>query len=423
MRRGDILKKHTLDKHSKFQGKINKDTLAILNELYQVINGNLESISENTQKKVLKEIDSNKLQFRDLQLKLAIYYQRYYILIEKLLKEYRELNSEERNELIDYYLFDNRLKELNCIGLSYYYDCKFKRTQATLFRSDGKIEITPINYNESDNILILERIFNYCREHINKGNDKVILRSYSKCFGTVIFKYLSIIEGNKSVRLCIRPDSNVNVIVSDGRTMSLQKYIGSRPATNRIDFCIDMSNVRNKKRDNLTIWMKSFLGEDSCEIQKIHSPVSDKEVIMSFAPKNELYFDFKEDELVYLLYRYYRKYYEQNKKTEGEKFDDNFNGLIAELKKELSQNLNHYSEEDEIQKSKNIEQYIMNIEAYIKDADKLTVDKVNEVFDYINWDKESLSEDKDIDSVYKNETSNSNINIFKLLLHKFLINM
>lgn len=409
--------------HLNFKGKINPDTYDILEQMYSIGTDGDCSIDESIREKVLRNEEFIKLEKADIRLKIKIFYQRYCILIKELIKEYNVLSDDERKETVDYYLFDNRLKELNYLGLGFYYNCKFKKTQATLFRSDGKTIVTPICYNEYDGVLVLKEVFNYCREHINKGNNKVILRSYSKCFGTVLFKYLSIIDGNKSVRLCIRPKSDINVIIVDDVSMSLQKYINSQQGKSYINFCIDISSARNGKRDNLTLWMKNFLGEKSCEIQKLLSPVSDKEVIMSFIPVNELYLEFEEDELMYLLYRYYRKFYEVHNKSKADKFDENFNNLIEELKKVLSENLNSFAEEDKTQRTKNAEQYINRIESYIENPKKLTMDKINTVFDYINWDEENLNIDKDIESVYKNETSNSNINTFKLLLHKYLMNM
>lgn len=409
--------------HLNFNGKINPDTYEILEQMYCIGTDSDSHINQSIIGKVLRNEGYTKLEKADIRLKIKVFYHRYCILIKEILNEYNVLSDTEIKEIVDYYLFDNSLKELEYLGLGFFYNCKFKKSQATLFRSDGKTILTPICYKEYEGVLVLKEIFNYCREHINKGNNKVILRSYSKCFGTVLFKYLSIIEGNTSVRLCIRPKSDINEIVLDGKSMSLQKYIRSQQSRSKVDFCIDISSVRNGKRDNLTVWMKKFLGKESCEIQKLLSPVSDKEVIMSFMPDDEIDFNLKEDELMYLLYRYYRKYYEEHNKSKGDKFDENFNNIIEELMKVLSETLDDVSEEDKSQRAKNAKQYINKIKSYIENPKNLTMDKINQVFEYINWDEENLNIDKDIESVYKNETSNSNINVFKLLLHKYLMNM
>ena len=265
------------NRHENLKHKISDSTYEILEKLYYVAKLDNKKSCEylNREIDVLKEkvfkLDG-RLQSKDILLKSYILYNRLCILIEHLLDEYEDFNQSEKFEMIDYYLFDNRLKELNCTGLSWYYDCKFKPNSVRVFRSEGGIcnwENTKYNFGLESKIEVLKNIINNCREHINKGNYKIKLRSYSKSFGVVLFKYLSIPNGKSSVKLCFNEAVDTNVIILNNKPISLQRFIANEEKINSIDFCIDMTSVRNEKRDNLTRWMKSLLGDTSIEIQKM----------------------------------------------------------------------------------------------------------------------------------------------------------
>lgn len=399
------------NRHKKYKNKISDLTYAVLEKLYYVINHESNKSSEwmNQEIKDLKvnvfKINGN-LEAKDILLKSYVFYARYCILTEHLLSEYANLSSVDKIQIIDYYLFDNRLKELNCVGLSWYYDCKFKPSTVTAFRSEGGLcnwDNSQYNNFNSSRVDIMKSIINNCREHINTGNYKVKLRSYSKCFGIVLFKYLSIPINNSSVKLCVNNELHSNVIHLNNSLMSFQKFINSGEEIKSIDFCIDMTSVRNEKRDNLGKWMKIFLGGKSTEIQKMISPVSDKEVIVSYKSLEEKYYDLNQEELVYLLYEYYRLYSEKVLKTRNT-FEVRFEKITEDIK-----NL------------ENGKEYIDWITERVHDTPNTIVGKISEILSHVDWTQEKLDLDKGYDSLYKGESVNPSINVFKMILHKHVI--
>ncbi|OME52812.1 MULTISPECIES: hypothetical protein [Paenibacillus] len=406
--------------HLEFEGQVSTDTFDILGEMYRQCEDTNYFVDEATIKKVFRIEKYFEVQNSDKKLKIIIFYQRYCILIKELLNEYSELAEEDRKKIVDYYLFDNRLKELKYLGLGHYYNAKFKKSQATLYRSKGRDRIESDYFGAPDSVEIVKRIFEQCREHINKGTNKVRLYSYSKCFGTVLFKYLSIEKGKISVNLQIIPKNNINVINVNGENMSVQQFVRHQCKDARIDFCIDMSSVRNGKRDNLTIWMKDFLGESSTEIQRILSPVSDQEVIASCIPNQEISECFNEEELIYLLYRYYKKYYEVRNHSNGEIFKHEFKKAVAYLNEEFEKQLSNQHEEENTQQLKIIKTYIDQFTLCL-DGDEAHDKKVDKVFTYIDWSKENLNIEKDAESIYKFKSTNSMITNFKGFLHNYLM--
>ncbi|MCD3291789.1 hypothetical protein G8V30_12435 [Clostridium botulinum C/D] len=134
------------NRHECFEKYISVETFNLLRMLYHLANmdlyrelldSNKESLKQFRKKALNLNEEKDDFDIADTILKSCIYYERYCNLIEALKKEYQHLEDEEKKEIIDYYLFDNRLKELNCIGLSFYFDCKYKKTKTTLFRSEG----------------------------------------------------------------------------------------------------------------------------------------------------------------------------------------------------------------------------------------------------------------------------------------------
>jgi len=406
--------------HMEFEGEVSADTFDTLGKMYRECTDTSYRVDEETINKVFNREIFFDIQKSDKNLKLKIYYQRYCILIKELLHEYSELTEEDRKKIIDYYLFDNRLKELKYLGIGHYYNVKFKKSHATLFRSNGEKRAEADNSGKCSNLETVKTIFEQCREHINKGTDKVRLYSYSKCFGIVLFKYLSIEQDQDSVELQILPNQDINVIYNSGKNMSLQQFVIDQCKNTRTDYYIDMSSVRNGERDNLTIWMKDFLGEKSIEIQKMHSPVSDQEVITSCTPSQEVSESFNEEELIYLLYRYYEKYYEVRNKGKGEKFKYEFEKAIEYLNEEFEKQLSNQDEEENAQQLKNIKVYIDRFILCL-DGHEAHDKKVNKVFTYIDWNTENLNIEKDMKSIYKFKSTNSYITNFKGFLHNYLM--
>ncbi|MCD3276626.1 hypothetical protein [Clostridium botulinum] len=415
------------NRHECFEKYISVETFNLLRMLYHLANmdlyrelldSNKESLKQFRKKALNLNEEKDDFDIADTILKSCIYYERYCNLIEALKKEYQHLEDEEKKEIIDYYLFDNRLKELNCIGLSFYFDCKYKKTKTTLFRSEGGKNNGWDNSccKEKKSEETLKYIFNKCREHINKGTDKIILRSYSKCLGLDLFKYVSITKGNNTVKLHIKETADINIIRykkdNQSFTVSLQRFLASNISNcEEIDFCIDISNVRECNRDILASWMKKFLGGNAIQIQSFASPVSDKEVIMSYKPSIskfnpnvdkrdnndcEISFELNKEQLVYLLYKYYEKYSREKKIYT---FTSNF----LEILKRISEN-------------ENGQNYVDFVDTCVNKASDDTKEMIESIFRFVNWETENLNVDKNVDSVYKVENADGYINLFKTIL-------
>ncbi|MGF6356706.1 hypothetical protein ABIE27_004630 [Paenibacillus sp. 4624] len=406
--------------HLDYKGEISVVAFEILEKMYLGIKDDSYHLDEEIMSKAFKGKELSNIQKCDTNLKLKIAYQRYCILIKELLNEYSELSEDEKGKIIDYYLFDNRLEELYYLGLGHYYNAKFKKSQAVLFRSNGGDRNTPVIHGMSSNLETVKLIFNQCREHINKGKDKVRLYSYSKCFGIVLFKYLSIEQDKDSVELRILPNQNINVIYNNDTVMSLQQFIMDEYKASKTDYCIDMSSVRSGKRDNLAVWMKNFLGERSIEIQKIHSPVSDQEVVASRILNQEISNSFNEEELIYLLYRYYKKYYEVRNNDNGDKFRHEFEKVTTYLNEEFEKQLSDNHGENNTQQLKILKAYIERFKLCLG-GNEAHDKKVDLIFNFIDWSKENLNLEKDTESIYKFEFTNSMITNFKGFLHNYLM--
>ena len=410
--------------HINFQGKISDELYEFLNILY---NFDLKA-DLTTSEKHLFEIfltkSNNKLCKNDLFFKSQILYQRICTLIEVLFGEYKDFSPEDLIEVVDYYVLKNNLREFEFLGMGHLYYAKFKPKSEILFRSEKEIQgeiyqcknpmIDFIDCKSNEEII--KKIFNLCREHINKGKEKIKLRSYSKSFGVVLFKYLSLIEEEKNVYLIIANNIPVNYIDVNKEKFSLQKFLMVKNSPDKVNFCIDMSNIRLNKKKELTAWMKNFLGDHSISLQSIVTPIADKEVIFSFKPEEDKYYRLSEKDLIYLVFKYYEILY---KKNTNEDFNNHLMDMLEELKLNSVGNV-----EDEIYLE------ILNyLEDCIKNPTHDTEQKIKEILSFINWENEltdwknnfkNSSIEEDFKKIYKNETTNRLISVFKLIQRNLL---
>lgn len=251
-------------KHDKFKYKIYEDNYELLDEMYNMlITGDLNHETLEKMKINLKGINSDKKKHL-IKYRLSIYYVRICSLIENILKEY-EIDVEEAKNAVNYYVFNNGMKEMNYFGLGWYYDVKFNKKIATIYSSEYIQEVETIwdKGNTEHNRIkdnILQSIMKGCRDHINRGNEeKVKLISFSKCFGIDLFKYMYL-NNDRKLRLSIVKNAEINKLYFNNNDMSIQKY--KRADINEVpDFCLDFSEVRNSKTKEFNSWFKRFLGE------------------------------------------------------------------------------------------------------------------------------------------------------------------
>lgn len=280
-------------KHDKFKYKIYEDNYELLDEMYNMlITGDLNYEAVEKMKINLKGINSDKQKYL-IKYRISIYYVRICSLIENILKEY-ENNVEEAKNAVNYYVFNNGMKEMNYFGLGWYYDVKFNKKIATIYSSEYIQEVETIwdKGNTEHNRIkdnILQSIMKGCRDHINRGNEeKVKLISFSKCFGIDLFKYMYL-NNDRKLRLSIVKNAEINKLYFNNNDMSIQKY--KRADINEVpDFCLDFSEVRNSKTKEFNSWFKRFLGEEF---------ISQKELEEK---KKEIDADYSNlDSLVYIL--------------------------------------------------------------------------------------------------------------------------
>lgn len=345
---------------------------------------------------------SSNFKYEDLNLKKGILYLRYCILIEQLCEEYKELEDIEKKELIDYYVFSNSLKELNFWGIGFYYDCKYKRKKATIYKGRFK----DVNWNQvcnSDKVKnkvdadAVKEMFKACRKHINTGGD-IQLRSFSKCFIIDLFKYISLYkhtDGKIAADVYVKEDADINIVKIDDRLISLQKYITDGIRLEKSEFIIDFSEPRNYDRDNFYRWYKTFMGtefnnvknestnetehrsyeeyireyfsriidrsENEKQVSLMVSPVADREVVVSgnlwetvnYDAEEEqtddcIHFYFTEEELYELIICYFIRYLSLGKKSNEIDVPKSFRSNVAKMLDLLKKELNKGNEADAI---------------------------------------------------------------------------
>ena len=236
---------------------------------------------------------------------------------------------EELKDLLFYY---NDLKEINFIGTDMYANALFfKHTVPYLYRSVGKdtdklrvFGDLKVKGNEH-----VKKIFEKCVEQIQKGGGGKLF-SYTKCFGKMLYKYITLQREDSNVTIEIRKNAVINAILEDekeSKFISIQQYM-RKNANNTEEnglpyFAIDMSNARDNKVKCLKYWIIEFLGEMEWNIYNdIVDPIGDAEVVLNFThdslKKGEFTHDSQEedvirkelnrDEFCVLLYKYFEEY-------------------------------------------------------------------------------------------------------------------
>lgn len=160
------------ERYKVFENKISDATYKALECLNDIISG-------EKQRSVQVYILGNSIEYNQTpksKMKIALYYTRLCTIIENLLSEYKNYDEEQVKVIIDYYIESNAMKEMNLIGLGYYYDVKFKKDRTTLYSvsygSKSNWHTWLLDNNVEENHLKengVQLIFKACKEHINPG--------------------------------------------------------------------------------------------------------------------------------------------------------------------------------------------------------------------------------------------------------------
>ncbi|WP_342440940.1 hypothetical protein MHB65_15375 [Lysinibacillus sp. FSL K6-0075] len=404
-----ITSQHLNERYKVFENKISDATYKALECLNDIISG-------EKQRSVQVFFLGNSIEYNqtpESKMKIALYYTRLCTIIENLLLEYKNYDEEQVKVIIDYYIESNAMKEMNLIGLGYYYNVKFKKDRTTLYSvsygSESNWHTWLLENNVEENHLKengVQLIFKACKEHINRGGN-INLKSLSKGFGIDLFKYMRLDESS-SAHLYIIKDAPINFIEINSNQISLQEYLQSENVfslDNTPHFCIDFSHPRNKKPSNYNKWSKKFLKDEvyisQAEFEKRKesysmpddfydiiilnwikqerkqdgeaaissrvSPVADKEIIVSdilweiedydiglneemIEQEKCYHFVFDKIEYYHLIYNYFKIYAEKKKNY---RFIENYDKRMKREIDFITQELNKLNKEQEMFESLN----------------------------------------------------------------------
>lgn len=395
-------------RHEEFKDEISMDMYNSLKRLSEICNGQPITEDDVNLKNIIKDIQICKDEPSVNKMKLSIHYIRLCSIIVSLIKEYEDYGDEFKKKLIDYYIQSNSMKEMNNVGLGWYYDMKYKKDRTTLYsvgygKPSNWHEWIKNCHNECNQIKEngVQLIFRACMEHINRGG-AIRLKSLSKCLGVDLFKYMHL-DKNNFANLYIIKDVTINFIEYEGSRISLQEYLSSDTyssfdSNKNPNFCLDFSHPRKDKAKNYNNWSKNFLtdgfisqaefeerkkafgieedkydyfiltclnaehtkGGDRAVSSRI-SPIADKEVVTSDTLwKIEEYtgevsirglsekcyhITFDESEYYHLIFSYFKAYYE--KKYNGQKsFDKSYDSQLAREKEEIKRNITKLEKEN-----------------------------------------------------------------------------
>ena len=248
-----------------------------------------ESVSESSKK---GDDEENVSVSKRVQAFLLI--KRYINIINFFLEKYEKKIPKE---LLDYYLFDNRLKEINNIGLAFYMDVHFEykreEERTYIYRCDGSTT-TGIEEELFEKVLtkeeLLKKIVELSQVHISKrisydNSQKDWFQSYSACIGRNLHRYFDAPGFDSEARYEIANGSFVNTIkYTDNRDRKnsenvdkedkveyiqevlwnggIEEQIEEQEGTARfknIGFCLAMYNVRDNANKNFSEWSKAYL--------------------------------------------------------------------------------------------------------------------------------------------------------------------
>lgn len=236
-----------------------------MNTIYKMIQKNYKDIPKYINQNSTDIFNINTTTLNSVQkLQLSIYEQRYKNIKDYIENTTKNLTDSEKDILLKYYFFSNKLNEINFIGTDFYLNTRFIKEQVPfLYRSvgrDSKTGDTSI-YRKCKRENHIEKILKECIRQIKTGG-KGELYSYSKCFGLMLYKYANITSEYKKLTIEIRKDAWLNAIDDENKPVMVQEYLYKYENNNNEYklpyFCIDMSNARENSTQYLREWAKEW---------------------------------------------------------------------------------------------------------------------------------------------------------------------
>lgn len=422
---------NNIEKINEWKKNLDEDSFTLIVNLMRV----KDSLSEDG---VLKIRNLNKkypnlnlnLNGLTMQMNAFTYYHRFESLIRILLEEYKEYSEEIKKEMINYYIFDNSLKELEFQGPAFRYNFKAKKRMETIYRitknneKDNELfnviksinELTiaefmrfycmgensteELNERESEERrsteLALEYLFNNKKSITERliafavaqvNGSSSALPSYSKSLGIDLYKY-----AHGDCVLKIKKNSTVNCIKKkyEKECFSFQRFISNKNITSLKSiesFSIDFSEVRNNEMKNLNKWLYDFLGKEN-GICTYGTPILDRHVVSTSRPdENDIIVELSTPRLVILMSAYINILKKYNSKDdiilneEIKSAQINVNNILEEIIKEIDES---YS------KAESKKEKFEALKSDINDVTQRDIQELIQVLEVVNWERETV---------------------------------
>lgn len=439
----DIELKH---KQLEWENILDEKCIAIMSCLWMAKKGIYEEILVEFIEKDTDNILSSFIGINraDSQIRAFTYYYRFNSLISDLVIEYGEKNK-IINQLVSYYIFDNRMKEIKWFGASYYYNVKLKNAQVNLFRATSSIEednekfkrikkCTPLNIQSlieifgdksisQDEQIKLFKILKKGIAHESTlfhtvvalavgqvNGSETALPSYSKSLGVALYKY-----AHGKCSLVMKRNVQTNIVEIDGKKSTFYEmtHIKTRDL-NGINFNIDFSNVRDENMKCLNGWLEDLFQEQK-NICSYGTPILDRHVVNTFPIDPDEIIDLSEIEFIFLL-RAYRN------KVNTSEIVLTLDQIFINIKKDIITQIsgmhkaikeNEIPQERESTKKRN--EALESLTKVLEQIKQLSTEEINDIkkkmefLDFINWEEEKNYFDKfmkpkeDVKFFYKTE--------------------
>ncbi len=238
-------------------------------------------------------------------------------------------------DVLDYYLFDNRLMELRNIGLSFYSNVLFQynRNKENFFvyrcdKGDTKGHNEEYWKKCKTREEVMKEIVERSQIHISKrigteNIEKDWFKSYSACMGRNLHRYMDARGFNDEATYEIAEGKYVNTVaVNDEGAKSVQEFLWEEKTSKsensinvsnnevesdssseesneeapfkKVGFCLATYNVRDNSNDNFRNWSTEFLGrrvnwsESEKENSNSEETVNDGDRLLGAIPDYEI---------------------------------------------------------------------------------------------------------------------------------------
>ena len=352
------------------------------------------------------------------------YYYRFISLIEGLRKELGN-EGHEFKELVSYYIFNNKIKELKWCGTSYYYNMKLRKNNENLFRATSDIQEDNKKFERIKKCvpLTIEALQEIFEDELTTHEDKskiirilnngikpestllqtlvalavgqvngseTSLPSYSKSLGVALYKY-----AHGKCSLIIKKQADLNVVKLGKDSMCTFYEMNNIPTTTlkNVDFSIDFSTARDESMKNLNRWLCDLFTDEK-SICSHGTPILDRHVVNTFPIIDDETLELSNIEFIFLL-RVYRNMV--NSKEMSPMLENYFIDIKQDILAQISGMISAMNE-SEIVKQGNPEwrEAIENINKIVEQIERLDEEVLEYIkhkisfLDCIDWTKEKV---------------------------------